>query len=53
MRDEMVAAGDEPFANARNAAAGSLKDARLADLSRKRPLEVVLYGLGEVSDGTA
>lgn len=50
MREEMVAAGDEPFANARNAAAGSLKmlDSRVV---ATRPLEVVLYGLGETSDG--
>ena len=44
--DEMRAAGEEPFANPRNAAAGSLKllDSRLV---ARRPLEVVLYGLGE------
>lgn len=47
--DEMAAAGEEPFANPRNAAAGSLKmlDPRIV---AKRPLEIVLYGLGEVSD---
>ncbi|MEA3209165.1 MAG: ligase [Chthoniobacter sp.] len=47
--DEMIAAGEEPFANARNSAAGSLKllDPRVV---AKRPLEIVIYGLGEVSD---
>lgn len=47
--DEMIAAGEEPFANARNTAAGTLKqlDPRLV---AKRRLEIVLYGLGEVSD---
>lgn len=40
-------AGEEPFRDPRNAAAGSLKqlDPRIV---AKRPLEVVLYGLGEV-----
>src|SRR5688572_18416420 len=45
--DEMRAAGEEPFANPRNSAAGSLKmlDPRIV---AKRPLEFVAYGLGEV-----
>ena len=44
---EMKAAGEEPFANPRNAAAGSLK---LLDpnLVARRPLAVVLYGIGDV-----
>ncbi len=44
---EREAAGEETFANPRNATAGSLKqlDSRLV---AKRPLDVVLYGLGEV-----
>jgi NAD-dependent DNA ligase len=44
------AAGEEPFANARNAAAGSLKqlDPRIV---AKRPLDIVVYGLGQV-EGT-
>ena len=48
--EEMRAAGQEPFANPRNAAAGSLK---LLDpqLVARRPLEFVAYGLGVVSDG--
>ena len=44
---ERKAAGEEEFANPRNAAAGSLKqlDPRIV---AKRPLDVVLYGLGHV-----
>ena len=47
---EREAAGEERFANARNATVGSLKqlDPRVA---AKRPLAVVLYGLGEISGG--
>ena len=47
--EEMRAAGDDPFANPRNAAAGSLKllDPRVV---ARRPLDVFLYGLGEVSE---
>jgi DNA ligase (NAD+) len=46
---EMTAANEEPFANPRNAAAGSLKllDSRIV---AKRHLAIVLYGLGEISD---
>lgn len=47
--DEMIAAGEEPFANARNTAAGTLKQLD-PKLVAKRPLDIVLYGLGEVSD---
>jgi DNA ligase (NAD+) len=49
LRDEMRSAGQEPFANPRNAAAGSLKllDSRLV---ARRPLDFVAFGLGEVSD---
>ena len=45
------AAGEEPFANPRNAAAGSLKqlDPRLV---AKRPLDIVLYGVGQVEGTT-
>jgi len=44
---ERRAAGEETFANPRNAAAGSLKqlDPRIV---AKRPLDVVLYGVGRV-----
>ncbi len=44
---ELAAAGEETFANARNTAAGSLKqlDPRIV---AKRPLDVVIYGLGVV-----
>jgi DNA ligase (NAD+) len=44
------AAGEETFANPRNAAAGSLKqlDPRLV---ARRPLDIILYGLGRVEGG--
>jgi DNA ligase (NAD+) len=42
--------GEEPFANPRNAAAGSLKILD-PEVVAKRPLGVFLYGLGEVSGG--
>ena len=44
---ERVAAGEEPFVNPRNAAAGSLKQLDPA-LVAKRPLDIVLYGVGHV-----
>jgi len=46
---ERKAAGEEVFANPRNAAAGSLKqlDPRLV---AKRPLDIVLYGIGQIED---
>ena len=45
---ERSAAGEEPFANPRNAAAGSLKqlDPRIV---AKRPLDIVVYGIGQVN----
>jgi DNA ligase (NAD+) len=44
---ERKAAGEEAFANPRNATAGSLKqlDPRIV---AKRPLDIVLYGIGEM-----
>ena len=48
MCDEMRAAGDEPFANPRNAAAGSLKQLDPSTVA-KRPLAIVLYSPGECS----
>ena len=46
---ERKAVGEEAFANPRNAAAGSLKqlDPRLV---AKRPLDIVVYGLGSVEE---
>jgi DNA ligase (NAD+) len=46
---ERKAAGEETFANPRNAAAGSLKqlDPRVA---AKRPLDIVIYGLGKIEN---
>jgi DNA ligase (NAD+) len=45
---ERKAAGEELFANPRNAAAGSIKllDSRIV---ARRPLDIILYGLGKVS----
>jgi len=47
---ERIAAGEEPFANPRNAAAGSLKqlDPRIV---ARRGLDVVLYSLGHLEGG--
>lgn len=44
---EREAAGEEPFANPRNAAAGTLKqlDPRIV---ARRPLDLVLYGIGQL-----
>lgn len=46
--DTMIAAGEEPFANPRNAAAGSLKQLDPATVAM-RPLAIVLYSPGECS----
>ena len=48
---ERKAAGEETFANPRNAAAGSLKqlDPRMV---AKRPLDIVLYGIGQLEGAT-
>lgn len=50
LNEDKAAAGEEPFMNPRNAAAGSLKqlDPRIV---AQRPLAVLLYGLGTVSGG--
>jgi DNA ligase (NAD+) len=47
---QRVAQGEEPFANARNSAAGSLKqlDSRIV---AKRPLALTSYGFGKVEGG--
>ena len=48
LNERRRAEGEEPFANPRNAAAGSLKmlDPKMV---AERPLGILLYGLGEVS----
>lgn len=52
LQAEQAAAGDEPFANPRNATAGTLKqkDPRVV---ATRPLDLVIYGLGEMAGGLA
>ena len=47
LNEKRKAEGEEPFANPRNAAAGSLKmlDPKMVT---ERPLGIILYGLGEV-----
>jgi len=47
LNEERVSAGEETFANPRNATAGSLKQLDPKGVAR-RPLHVVVYGLGEV-----
>jgi DNA ligase (NAD+) len=49
---ERAAAGEEVFANPRNSAAGSLKQLDPRTVA-KRPLDMVLYGLGEMQGGAA
>ena len=44
---ERVAAGEEPFANPRNSAAGSLKQLDPRTVA-KRPLGAIFYGIGQV-----
>ena len=51
LNEKVAAAGEETYANARNTAAGSLKqlDPRIV---ATRPLDVVVYGLGKVEGAT-
>lgn len=51
LNERQTAAGERPFANARNAAAGSLKQ-RDPRVAAGRPLRILFYGLGE-ADGVA
>jgi DNA ligase (NAD+) len=50
LNEQRAAAGEEPFVNPRNAAAGSLKqlDPRIV---AQRPLEAIFYGTGQVEGG--
>ena len=48
---ERKSAGEEMFANPRNAAAGSLKQLD-PKIVAKRPLDTILYGIGQIASGT-
>jgi len=50
LNEDRAAAGEETFANPRNSAAGSLKQLD-PKIVAQRPLAIVLYGLGEVTEG--
>jgi len=52
MNEERLAAGLPEFVNPRNSAAGSLKQLD-SSLVRKRPLGLILHGMGAVAGGTA
>jgi len=49
---ERKSAGEEMFANPRNSAAGSLKQLD-PKIVAKRPLDIILYGIGTPASGTA
>ena len=51
MNEAVIAAGEEPFANPRNATAGTLKqlDARVV---AERRLSIVAHGRGEIRDSS-
>jgi DNA ligase (NAD+) len=52
LNTERKSAGEEMFANPRNAAAGSLKQLD-PKIVAKRPLDILLYGIGAPASGTA
>ncbi len=51
LNEERVAAGEEPFANPRNAAAGSLKQLD-PQIVATRPLDMIVYNAGAVEGAT-
>lgn len=51
LKERMLAAGQTPFKNPRNAAAGSLRQLD-PSVTASRPLNLFIYGFGAVEDGT-
>jgi len=52
LNDRIVAAGEEPFANPRNAAAGSLRQ-KDPTVTASRPLALFAYAVGDCSEAVA
>lgn len=50
LNKRMIAKGEKPFVNPRNAAAGSLRQLD-AKITAKRPLEMCAYSVGRIVDG--
>jgi DNA ligase (NAD+) len=50
LNEERIAAGDEPFANPRNATGGSLKQLDTSAVAR-RPLDMIVYNAGHIAGG--
>lgn len=49
INEERSESGEEPFANPRNAAAGSLRQLD-SQVTARRPLDIFFYGIGKITD---